>query len=101
MIWAGVSMYGNTDVVFLEGRQNSVKYTETLRGNLLPYLEKLRLQMGNTEPIFQQDNASIHASRFTKGFLKDNVTTMEWPAGSPDFNITENVGASGRSGVRK
>ncbi|KAG4228405.1 hypothetical protein PC116_g23242 [Phytophthora cactorum] len=92
MIWADASMYGKTDVVFLNGRQNSTKYTETLRGNLLPYLEKLRLKMGNIEPVFQHDNASIHASRFTKGFLNDNnVTIMEWPAKSPDFNIIENV----------
>ncbi|KAG3057558.1 hypothetical protein PC122_g21006 [Phytophthora cactorum] len=40
----------------------------------------------------QQDNASIHASRETKQLLEENeVSTMVWPARSPDCNPIENV----------
>ncbi|GMF38838.1 unnamed protein product [Phytophthora lilii] len=42
--------------------------------------------------VFQQDNASIHASRETKAFLQEQqVDTMVWPARSPDCNRIENV----------
>ncbi|KAG3012684.1 hypothetical protein PC128_g6865 [Phytophthora cactorum] len=42
--------------------------------------------------VFQQDNASIHASRETTSFLQEmEVNTMVWPARSPDCNPIENV----------
>ncbi|GMF32015.1 unnamed protein product [Phytophthora lilii] len=42
--------------------------------------------------VFQQDNASIHASRETKAFLQEqHVDTMVWPARSPHCNPIENV----------
>ncbi|POM80884.1 Transposase [Phytophthora palmivora] len=45
-----------------------------------------------TDFVFQQYNASIHASRETKSFLAEmEVNTMVWPARSPDCNPIENV----------
>uniref|UniRef100_A0A1I7X6V3 DDE_3 domain-containing protein n=1 Tax=Heterorhabditis bacteriophora TaxID=37862 RepID=A0A1I7X6V3_HETBA len=41
---------------------------------------------------FQQDNATIHASRSTKTWLEDNgVATMDWPSHSPDLDPMENL----------
>lgn len=92
MIWAGVSWHGKTSLVILKGKQNAVKYTETLRENALSCLSEMQENMGGAKPILQQDNASIHAAKLTRAFLEENgVTTLEWPAKSPDFNIIENV----------
>ncbi|KAG4052278.1 hypothetical protein PC123_g12534 [Phytophthora cactorum] len=46
----------------------------------------------NSDYVFQQVNASIHASRETKHFLQEmQVSTMVWPARSLDCNPIENV----------
>ncbi|POM81123.1 Transposase [Phytophthora palmivora] len=55
---------------------------------MLPYAHSNH----GTDFVFQQDNASIHASRETKSFLAEmEVNTMVWPARSPDCNPIENV----------
>ena len=42
--------------------------------------------------IFQQDNAPIHTSKFTKTFfLSRNLKVMGWPTCSPDLNLIEIV----------
>jgi hypothetical protein len=54
--------------------------------------KELGSKLGNLTPIFQQDNVSIHTSRFTKGFLAThNIKTLPWPPKIPDLNIIENV----------
>ncbi|KAG4041864.1 hypothetical protein PC123_g22634 [Phytophthora cactorum] len=46
----------------------------------------------NPDYVFQQDNASIYASRETKHLLQEmQVNTMVWPARLPDYNPIENV----------
>ena len=47
--------------------------------------------MGN-DFVLQQDNCSIHGSKLMKEWMaKVNMTTLEWPARSPDLNLIENV----------
>ena len=47
--------------------------------------------MGN-DFVLQQDNCSIHVSKLMKEWMaKVNMTTLEWPARSPDLNLIENV----------
>lgn len=92
MVWAGVCLNGKTKIAFLEGKQTAVKYTQTLSDYLCPFLQELQDDHGLRDPIFQQDGASIHTAKATQAFLSIlNVTTMEWPAKSPDLNIIENV----------
>jgi hypothetical protein len=46
---------------------------------------------------FQQDNASIYASKSAnKRFQEQNITLLPWPALSPDLNPIENLWASWR-----
>ena len=42
--------------------------------------------------IFQQDNATCHTSRLVREWFNDEqITVMDWPAQSPDFNPIENL----------
>ncbi|KAF0708485.1 hypothetical protein AaE_013194 [Aphanomyces astaci] len=92
MVWGGMSFHNKSKLAFLEGRQDSAKYQDTLRGYLLPAMRALCGLTPNGEAIFQQDNASIHRSRSTMAWLEEMPwTTMTWPAKSPDLNPIENV----------
>ena len=47
--------------------------------------------MGN-DFVLHQDNCGIHMSKLMKEWMaKVNITTLEWPARSPDLNLIENV----------
>lgn len=88
MVWGAFCAEGKSELVILEGSQDSERYIYTLSEYLLPFLDRVY----GRECIFQQDNASIHSSRATKGFLEEeSVTVMEWPAKSPDLNPIENM----------
>ncbi|GBM49892.1 hypothetical protein AVEN_92158-1 [Araneus ventricosus] len=42
--------------------------------------------------LFQQDNASVHASQTSKSWFDTNfVKLLDWPARSPDLNPLENL----------
>ncbi|KAG2904309.1 hypothetical protein PC115_g15024 [Phytophthora cactorum] len=88
MVWGAFSAAGKSKLAILRGRQNSGDYIYTVSEYLLPFAH------GNygVDFVFQQDNASIHASRETKQLLEENeVSTMVWPARSPDCNPIESV----------
>lgn len=92
MIWGGFSYYGKTELAFLEGKQNSSKYVETLKQYLVSAIADLKRQSGSSMVIFQQDNASIHTSQETTDYLKMlDAEVSKWPAKSPDLNPIENV----------
>jgi transposase len=88
MVWGAFCAHGTSELVILEGTQDSERYVATLSEHLLPFIDRVY----GRECIFQQDNASIHASRATKSFLQEeNVELMSWPAKSPDLNPIEDM----------
>ncbi|GBL82538.1 Transposable element Tc3 transposase [Araneus ventricosus] len=87
MVSAAFGFNGKVGLAFLDGRQNSPKYIETLE-NLLPFAENI----GGRNWEYQHDNAPILTSNATKNYLNSkNVTVLEWPLMRPDLNPIENV----------
>ncbi len=89
MVWAGFSAFGKiTPLVFVTYRMNSKDYQNVLENNLLPYMRRFP----SIRFIYQQDNARIHVSTDTEGWLKKKkVSTLDWPARSSDLNPMENL----------
>ena len=43
-------------------------------------------------PIFLQDSAAIHTSKFTKDWFKTkNIEVLDWPTKCPNLNLIENL----------
>lgn len=88
MIWGAFSYHGKLRLGIVPTKMNSDIYTDLLEVILVPYLD----EKNNIDFIFQQDNAAVHASRFTKSYLDSkNIKIMEWPSRSPDINPIENL----------
>ena len=88
MVWGMIFANGNIWLEWLKGRLNSKSYKQSLDELALP---RIRREMRN-DFILRQDNCSIHVSKLIKEWkVKVNMTTLEWPARSPDLNLIENV----------
>lgn len=89
MFWGGFGNNGTTPLAQISTRLDSEGYQDILKDNLLPYGTKI----GGRGWIFQQDNASIHASTSTSEWCRrKNLRLLPWPSKSPDLNPIENLG---------
>ncbi len=61
MVWASFGWNRKSDLVFITGRMDSTKYQKMLEDNLLLFGPL----MAGENWTFQQDNASVHASKTT------------------------------------
>lgn len=95
MVWAGICYSGKTDIYVFRGKQNSKKHTNMLEKFMLPFIRSDSHKLTNCEPgqrPFVQDNATIHTSTHTTGWLElHKIESIEWPSRSPDLNPIENL----------
>jgi hypothetical protein len=88
MVWGAFSARGKSELAVLRGRQNSGHYIYTV----YEYMLTIAHLNHGADFVFQQDNASIHASHETTCFLQvQEVNTVVWPARFHDCNPIENV----------
>ena len=88
MLWGTYSgKMGKAGVYFLPKKctMNSERYIELLETHFLQMFSLHECQ------IFMQDGAPCHKSKKVMKWFKDhNITLLEWPGNSPDFNPIEN-----------
>jgi len=76
-------------LVPIDGNIDSRKYVDVLDAHLWPVVCK---HFAGKHFIFQDDNAPVHRSIFTHQWKSENgLSSVTWPAQSPDINIIENV----------
>ena len=85
MIWGCICDDGVGTPTAVEGNINSAKYIDILDKKLWPvvvwYFE-------GKEYLFTDDNAPVRRAYTVENYKDQNeVTSMEWPAQSPDLNI--------------
>jgi inhibitor of nuclear factor kappa-B kinase subunit alpha len=90
MVWAGVSAFGKTSLVFVD-QGVKIRKENYVSDILVPHVLPLTQTMFNNNIWwFQQDSAPAHKANFTQTWCRDHlpgfISSSEWPAGSPDLN---------------
>ena len=74
MVWAAIGIKNNSNIVILEGKQDSQKYVHTLSTHLFGY----GYVMAGINYIFQQDNRFMHVSNLArKWFSENNIAILD------------------------
>ena len=86
MIWAGITVRHETDVVFIDSRLTSVRYRDKiLRRHIVPFIRR-------NGRVFQQDNARPHIARVCTDFLQHhNIHVLPWTVLSADMSPKEHL----------
>lgn len=87
MIWGAFCGTRKLEIKIIDNKMNADKYISLLSQNLKPLYN-----LSDRDLIFQQDNAPCHSANKTHDWLETNgISTMNWPARSPDLNPIENL----------
>ena len=88
MVWAGITYDFRTDLITVQGNMTGQRYLQQiLRPLVIPFAQRIGQ---NFE--FQDDNARPHRAHVAVDFLRQQgVTTLPWPAKSPDMSPIEHL----------
>ena len=85
MIWRCICCDGVGTLTAVEGNINSAKYQRTT-GHTCTFLSE------GKEYLFMDENAPVHRTHTVENYKDLNVvTSMQWPAQSPDLNIIKRI----------
>lgn len=90
MIWGCISYGCKLNLVTVPGTLNAAKYRDNiLVPVVIPHFDNHPLQ---TRPVYMDDNARPHRARaVTQIMQQEAITTLPWPACSPDLNPIEHL----------
>ena len=71
-VWRAFYAFRKADLVVMEGKQNSVRYINVFEKSISPFMNDL----DNNNAIFQQDNATIYTSKFTKDWFVQKIRSF-------------------------
>ena len=73
MVWGCFCSSGVGSLCFIEGTVNATVYQNILEKSMLKSAEEL---YGESDSIFQQDNAPPHTAQITSEWLKNQMTNI-------------------------
>ena len=90
MLWGCVSCTSKLDLITVRGNLNGQIYRQNiLEASVVPHFDNHPL---NRTPLFMDDNARPHIARVVTDYLHyESITSLPWPARSPNLNPIEHV----------
>jgi transposase len=89
MVWGFISHDCKLDLVTIQGNLTGDQYISDILQPVVPHFNNHPLA---TRPVYMDDNARPHHSRAVTTYLQSEaMTSVPWPAMSPDLNPIEHI----------